>query len=166
MLTQELLKSYFLYDENTGNLIWKVSRGKAKVGNVAGCKKLRGNTRYVDVRLLGKYYLAHRLIWLYVTGENLLPEVQLDHIDGNGLNNKIENLRKCPHGYNMQNKRSAMKNNKTGYLGVSFWSKSQKYVAEIVVEGRRIYLGSFDDPKVAHDVYVDAKRRYHVFGTL
>lgn len=130
---QELLS----YDENTGRLFWKqnVSR-KVKAGDVAGCYTTKG----VRIRLQGINWLAHRIVWILMKGE--LPE-QIDHIDGNPLNNRLANLRAATSTIQNRNKKK-LKTNTTGFAGVSrSRRKSDSYRAQICVDKRQIHLGDF-----------------------
>ena len=86
-LTQKKVKQYLNYDPLTGEFTWIVHRRCLKAGSVAGCL-YRG---YTSIRISGKQYYAHRLAWLYVYG--YFPEHQIDHIDRNPSNNRINNLR-------------------------------------------------------------------------
>jgi hypothetical protein len=100
--------------------------------------------------------LLHR----YIMG--CAPEAieTVDHIDGNTLNCQKSNLRICSGLENSRN-RKRNKNNLSGYKGVSRRKASKKWVAQIQVEGRNFYLGSFTDPKVAHEAYKEAAIKYH-----
>lgn len=76
------------------------------------------------------------------------PKLKCDHRDGNGLNNLRTNLRVATtsqNGYNSRRKSS----NKSGFIGVSWHKRHGKWASEIMVQRRRIHLGSFDDPKIA-----------------
>lgn len=76
----------------------------------------------------------------------------VDHINGDGLDNRRENLRFATNSENMQNSR-LQKNNTSGYKGV-YWDRGRnKWIVRIKVNGRRLNLGYFDDPKEAALVY-------------
>ena len=90
----ELVRS--LFDYHDGSLVWKVNKGTA----VEGGKAHSNGNGYLAIKLFGRPYLEHRLIWLW-HGFDLTGEI--DHIDGNPLNNKIENLRLASHYENMRN---------------------------------------------------------------
>lgn len=137
MITQERLKECLRYDYESGDFYWlKNTRGHYLKGKKAGC----GRNGYIVIGLDGKSYYAHRLAWLYINGEMLK---QIDHIDGNRSNNKIENLRDVSHSENCHNKAKS-RNNKTGVIGVHWNSKEQKFKAQINVDGKRIHLGYHD----------------------
>ena len=110
------LSDFFTYEKETGRLIWKAKRPGpgCVVGNEAGNVKSDG--RYRTVKFFGKRLATHRIIWELVYGE-ISEGLCIDHIDGNGLNNKIENLRATTLSGNQKN-RALSKNNSTGINGV------------------------------------------------
>jgi hypothetical protein len=81
----------------------------------------------------------------------------VDHINGNGLDNRMVNLRVCTAAQNSRN-RKPRKGSLSGYRGVSFYKNYQKWVAQIMYDGVKYYLGYFSDPKEAALAY-DAKAR-------
>jgi len=143
MLTQAMVKELFSYNPDTGVVIEKTRRRGCwkNIGDETGYAHVDGNTMYLRVRVNGKQYSLHRLIWLYMTGR--LPNIT-DHIDGNGLNNKWENLRSTDHSGNGKN-RMKNSNNTTGICGVTWHKKCKKYQAQAVVNKKTIYLGLFID---------------------
>ena len=138
-LSQERVKELFSYDEK--NLIWKVrTSNRIKIGAIAG----NYNHGYREINVDGKRYYAHRLVWLYHYG--YLPKEHLDHINGNTQDNRIENLRIVDPQGNARNCGMSC-NNVSGVKGV-YLNKSQNWVANIVINGKTKYLGSyknFDD---------------------
>lgn len=78
--------------------------------------------------------------------------LEVDHIDHNGLNNQRSNLRLASRSQNMMN-RSLQSNNKSGFKGVSIHKKSGKWVARAKVEGKQHHLGLFDNPLLASKAY-------------
>lgn len=139
--------------------------GGQKVGAIAGSKTFQG---YWVIGVHCRYVVAHRLAWLYVTGE--WPKHEIDHIDGNRLNNKIANLRDVPSFMNKQNERSARTGNSSGYLGVYKIKGSEKWRAEISFGSRanrkRLQVGNFNSPREAHQAYLEMKRKLHAGNTL
>lgn len=132
------------YNPSTGLLIWRVTRGKAIKGNTAGSIQKNG---YLAVNFQGKKYLSHRLAWFLYYGS--WPKYHIDHIDRNPLNNSIENLRDVSRSTNMLN---------TDAKGWEYDRRSGKYLARIMVEGRRKSLGSFKCPTAAHFKYKQYKK--------
>ncbi len=87
-------------------------------------------------------------------------ELEVDHIDGNGLNNQRSNLRLCTTSQNQQNSRRRT-DNTSGYKGVSFDQRRGRWKAQIRVNGKRITLGRYDDIEHAAAAYHEAALRYH-----
>ena len=137
MITQDRLKELFNYDGQ--DLIWKVKRRGTKIGSVAGCVGSRG---YRQIRVDTKKHYAHRLIWLYHFGS--FPTNQIDHIDRNKLNNRIDNLRDVTQQENCKNK-SKDKRNTSGITGVHWHKALGKWRAQGRVDNKRIHLGYFTD---------------------
>ena len=160
-LTQEQLKNKLHYDKETGVFTWILQYGKVKPGMIAGIKNKKG---YIQIGFLKKLYLAHRLAWFYIHGK--WPKNEIDHINGIKNDNRICNLRDILHDENNQNINKPQKNNKTGYLGVSFMKNRNKYQAQICINGKTKHIGLFDSAKEAHDEYIKYKRKHHKFSNL
>lgn len=134
------------YHAEDGTFVWRISAGTKKAGALAGNKRADGYTR---IKLHKKLYLAHRLAWLVEHG---VWPVTLDHIDGNGSNNRIVNLRECTMSQNKANSRS-YKNNKSGVKGV-FWNKKlERWGASIQCGGKRHHLGLYHTKEEAALAY-------------
>jgi HNH endonuclease len=115
---------------------------------------------YLRLRIDGRKHLQHRLAWLYMTGTN--PNAEIDHIDGNRANNRLQNLRLASHSENQQN-RSARSKNSSGLLGVTWHSKIGKFQSRIMHNHKAHHLGYFSSPNEAHQAYLEAKQRLHEF---
>jgi len=144
-----------LYEISDGVFVRRVSRSgpNGKAGSVAGTD-LNG---YVAIRVDRVSYLAHRLVWLLNHGR--FPAGEIDHINGQKADNRIENLREVNHRTNCENEVRARNNNKLGLLGVSL--DAGKFKAQININGKKVNLGRFRSATEAHEKYLDAKRRYH-----
>lgn len=156
MITQDYLKQIFEY--KNGKLIWKlkVSR-KNNIGQIAGTKTVNLNNRYKVVGLNNKNYLLHRLIFAWHYG--IFPK-EIDHIDGNVLNNKIENLRIATHEENQRNGK-LRKNNNSGCKNVSYRKRDKVYHVSINVGGKVKHIGVFKDLELADLVAQEARNKYH-----
>lgn len=143
--TASEVRNLFLYNEETGDLIWRRNKNRARAGQVAGYFDKK---QYRDVMIDGRNYKAHRLIWVLKTGE--WPPDQIDHKDGNPSNNRWDNLRLATNQQNHANRRRN-KNNTTGYRHVVYRKDRPKspWHARITVNGRDLYCGSFVTPEEA-----------------
>lgn len=157
MITQEHLKSLYHYDPDTGLFTSIKERRNWKKGRVAGTVN-----EYIIIRIDEVGYRAHRLAWLYMTGE--FPEAQIDHINGDKLDNRFSNLRPCNTSENSQNILKPRADCKSGYKGVAWRQRNKKFHATIRVKGRGIHLGYFDTAEDAHKAYLEAKYEHHPFS--
>jgi hypothetical protein len=157
------LKEVLHYDPSTGVFTWATNMGgRGKVGAVAGWSHQDG---YMEIGVFGRKVRAHRLAWLFVFGR--WPICQIDHINGDRADNRIENLREVTDKENRQNLRTAMVTNKTtGLLGSAPTANGKRWMAKISLHRKQIYLGTFDSPELAHQAYLDAKRRLHIACTI
>jgi HNH endonuclease/AP2 domain len=154
MITQEIAHQLFEYRD--GELYWKVKPCRRDpIGTKAGhFDSARG---YTSINYKKKRYYLHRIIFLMQHG--FLP-AEVDHIDGNKANNKIENLRVCSHSENGFNK-AAQSNSKSGVKNVS-WSKVRnKWIVFIKSNNKQKNIGGFDDLELAELVAVMAREKYH-----
>ena len=149
MITQLELIRLLNYNPNTGLFIWLISTARRiKVGDIAGSLNNRG---YITIIINGKSYKAHRLAFLYMTGN--WPKDQVDHINMIKSDNRWNNLREAN---TSQNKGNSLKHNdnKSGVKGV-YWNKTiNKWCAQIGVNSKTIHLGYFDnieDAKIAYE---------------
>lgn len=155
------VESYLICDAEKGELRWTATRGKARAGALAGSTAANG---YQYIKLQGKGYLAHRVIWFFAHG--VWPSGSLDHINGDRSDNRIANLREVSARGNAENMRRPGRANTSGFLGVSRVKESNRWLATIRANGRSISLGYFGTPEEAHATYVQAKRRLHAGCTI
>jgi len=137
----------------SGDLIWAENYGpRARKGALVGCKDTHG---YLQVKLSGKFVFVHRIIWYM--HKFSLPE-QIDHINRDRGDNRIENLRES---CNLQNTQNAglRKDNKHGCAGVG--ERHGKWFARIGCNGNRIHLGTFLTLEDAKNAYIAAKLKHH-----
>ncbi|MCU4119319.1 HNH endonuclease signature motif containing protein [Variovorax sp. N23] len=158
-LTAARLRELLHYDPETG-VFTRASGGPGiRIGDVAGSLHADG---YVAIMLKGSLYQAHRLAMLYVNGQ--WPDGEVDHRNGNRSDNRIDNLRNTTATVNQQNRQRATVKNKVGLLGVTV--RREKFRASITVAGKTRYLGDFDTPELAHQAYLEEKRRVHPGCTI
>jgi hypothetical protein len=116
---------------------------------------------YRKIRINGRSYLAHRLAWLYMTGE--WPQNVIDHASGQRSDNRWENLRAASPLLNSHN-RKRPSNNTSGFKGVTFYKAGNIWRAFIRVDGLLRFLGSFPTPELAADAYAAAANDH--FGSF
>jgi hypothetical protein len=147
-------EKYLIYRPRKGELRWiKPPGNRVKVGSRAGFNMQHG---YRCICLRGRYYLEHRVAWYLKTG--VWPR-QVDHRDGNGLNNKWQNLRLATTSQNQANKKLG-RNNTSGYKGVCWHKGGQRWAAMIEIGGRQKWLGTYETPELAHIAYVAAAKKH------
>lgn len=153
MITQELLLKYFDYKD--GKLTRKiVFNNRNKLNEEVGWLKPHG---YKYVSILSTNQLVHRMIYLMF--HNKLPKY-VDHIDGNKLNNKIENLREATNAQNSWNA-GIRKNNTSGVKGVYWEKKSNCWHAQCFVNYQNHFLGRYKNIEEAKKVVAEFRTKHH-----
>jgi len=133
------------YDRQTGIFTWRTNGGsRAREGSLAGSVNSSG---YRVIRIGGCDFYAHRIAWFFEFG--VMVDL-IDHIDGNPSNNAISNLREATKSKNGAN-RGKQANNTSGFKGVT--KHYRKWVAQIQVNGRNLYIGLFETPEEASAAY-------------
>lgn len=144
------IKKVLDYDKMTGSFTWRaVSKyHSGKRGKVAGCH----SKGYVFININSKRYPAHKLAWLYI--HKYLPDY-LDHINGNGEDNRIANLRECSHAENTRN--HGKRTNNSGLpTGVRFMNNG--YQARVTYNNKQYHLGVYNTPQRAEDIYLQTRK--------
>ena len=159
MNEQELIKelnTFCKYDPITGNLIAFKHRPKTRIqiGKILGTVHSRG---YLVFRLKGTLYKVHRLAWLLTY--NQWPKHQIDHINVDNKDNRLNNLRDIPQSINLKNRRKSC-NNTSGVTGVIFHKNTNKWFATIETEGIRHSLGYYENFNDAVDARETAEIKY------
>ena len=140
MITYNRVRELFDYRDD-GCLIWKVSRGGVKKGDVAGC--ICATCGYCLIKADNRIYKAHRLIYLWHHG--YMPENNLDHINRIRTDNRIENLRETSDQCNMRNTGN-YRTNRSGVKGIhTHKAWKGKWRVEITVNSKTYNLGTFND---------------------
>lgn len=147
---------YVSYNPDTGQFIrLKPTSRKTKVGEIVGT--YHKATGYVYLSINKKKYRAHRLAWFYSYG--YWPENDIDHINGNRADNRLENLREATRSENMYNQTRVRKNSKIKVTGVSY--NRDRYRARINAEGKQYHIGTYDTIEEAETAYLEAKKKLH-----
>ena len=131
--TVQQLNDRFTYNPESGELIWKNGRCK---GKAAGFNQ----NGYRLIRLSGVTYYAHRLIWKMVKGAD--PAFTIDHINGDGSDNRIDNLRDVEHKVNLKNQK-LRSTNTTGITGVYWREDRGVWSVSAHVGGKLTVVGAF-----------------------
>jgi len=146
------------YNPDDGSFTWTKTRNYMCVeGAKAGC--ICPAQGYLRVRVNRKLYMAHRLAFILM-GVKLEDEFVVDHRDGDRLNNKWSNLRKCLPKENGKNKRT-MASNTTGHKGVTYHKRDKVWISYITTDGVKKHLGSFKTIGEAASVATEARIKYH-----
>jgi len=155
-LTAERVRELFSYDEDTGDLVRKITTSsRAIAGTIAGSTRKDGYKIICIDGVCDNY--VRRIVWLYHYGE--LPSYDIDHINHNPSDNKIDNLREVEHIDNLRNT-SMHKHNTSGILGVSWNSGKKKWEAYISVRRRKINLGLHEEKSDAVHARKLAEKEY------
>ena len=154
-LTAHDLRRGLSYDPETGIFRWSSPRPKIKVGTIAGTEQCG----YWMIHFSGVDYHAHRLAWLYMTGE--WPSGGVDHKNRDRLDNRWANLREANQSQNGANI-GLLRSNTSGFKGVSFHKRARKWHAYIKSGRRRIHLGLHETAEDAAAAYDAAAKR--IFG--
>ncbi len=131
--------------------------GNFYIGDIL-CGALTGGG-YKSIHIGGKRILTHRAIFIYHNGE-IPKNYVIDHINGEPLDNRIENLRAVSKSQNNQNSKINVANT-SGTIGVSFQKASQKWKSSIKLKGKDKYLGYFTDKDDAIKARKDAEIKYN-----
>lgn len=119
----------------------------------------KGYTYYVRSDTKCNVLLLHRLILERMLGRTLSRNERVDHINRNGLDNRRSNLRLATHSQNMIN-RKLQANNSSGYRGVYWHTRDKKWISQIRVNNKSVYLGCFLEIQDAVSAYQDAAKKY------
>lgn len=154
-LGAEKLYEVLHYAPSTGAFTWRVTRrGLAWKGKPAGSLH---STGYVLIKIDGVQYKAHRLAWLYMSGE--WPKYQIDHVNGDRADNRFANLRQATPSENSRNKKLHPYSH-SGVRGVTWHEREKKWIVRIQGSEQRVYLGSFTRLEDAAAAYDAAAKRY------
>lgn len=166
-ITQAIVRELLEYDQDTGILRWKdrdrrwfLSKASQKqfqskfAGKIAGSRCSKG---YIHVSIANRLCKAHRVIWLWMTGE--WPQGLIDHENHVRDDNRWSNLRSVSPLGNSQNK-AVRSDNTSGTAGVVLHKSNQKWAARIKINGKRVSLGEYFDKADAIEARKAAEKLY------
>jgi hypothetical protein len=158
-IAPETVREWLIYYPETGLFRWRQGGwGPRKEGEIAGTQDAK--SRYVKISVEGRLYFAHRLAFLYMLGR--CPRY-IDHVNGDGRDNRWCNLRPATHSQNCAN--GKLRKSISGVRGVRFRPDFDKWVAQIRIGNRMEYLGSFATKQEAVDAFRVARlKEFGEFG--
>jgi hypothetical protein len=153
--TIEEIKKVLWYDKESGLFLARFSAKKHKAWRMIGSFESKG---YLQIKIGNHCYMAHRLAWKYVTGDDP-GDFQIDHKDLNKSNNAFSNLRLVTNKQNCENRKINARN-KTGHRGV--YMRGNRFYAEICHNYVRMKIGTYTTLQEAIDAV--AKKRKELFS--
>lgn len=167
-VTPEILREFLDYNHETGCLTWKqrdvkwfASPAACQTWNARFAGKPAFSTHagrgYLSGEVFTVRFKAHRVAWAIYHGK--WPSNEIDHINHDTSDNRIDNLRDVPRSENLKN-RPAQKNNQSGFVGVRWNRHIARWTAFIGVSNDTIYLGSFSTAQDAINARVMAEKQF------
>lgn len=153
VLTQSIIKDHLSYNSETGIVSRrKTVTSRKEIDNVGWIN----NNGYVVCKFLGKSYVLHKLIWIYMTGK--YPSGDIDHINGIRHDNRWSNLREATRSQNINNM-GIKKSNTSGYRGI--YKSGKGWGAKCMIKGKITHLGVFSTAQEASIAYETFAREKH-----
>ena len=137
-------------------ITWVDDRDYDKLSKYKWCAKESGGKKFYAIRrksIVGSHIYMHKEIM------NFPERYEVDHINGNTLDNRRSNLRVCSHKQNIRNQKLSAASS-SGYKGVSQVKSTKRWMAYIKVNQKRIYLGTFEDKINAAIAYNEAAKKH------
>ncbi len=141
------------YNPETGKIL------RFKGGEFKETVKPHKRTGYLWYSINKQVYAGHRLAWKIYYRQDVLSDMEIDHINGDQSDNRISNLRLVKMNENMKNKKTYC-SNKSGIVGVAKRSDTNSWRSQISVNGKAIKLGSFKTKDEAISARLAAEKKY------
>jgi len=155
MPSSEELNRELRYDPLTGELHWRIPKKKRIMNRRAGC--IKGRYRYLSINRIN--YLEHRIIWTMIYGS--IPDgYEIDHLNRDRFDNRLENLRLVTRRENILNSGVAS-SDCSKYTGVTKSVIPGKYTAGFFINSNRVHLGTYATEEEAYNVYCQAVIEYN-----
>lgn len=152
MIDQETALELFDYRE--GELYWRVKKSKK---TIIGARAGFYNQAYGQIRVNARAQYIHRIVYTMFFG---VTDLEIDHVDGDKHNNRIENLRAATRKQNSVNMRPT-RCNTSGHKNVSLHARSGKWQVRLIADGKSMFFGLFDDLELAALMASEARDKYH-----
>ena len=143
-----------LFDYKDGELFWKKPGPNKRTDRPAGAVNRDG---YRRIKYMYKLYSVHRLVWTYHGND---PVDFIDHINGDVLDNRIENLRAATHSQNCMNTR-LRSDSTSGIKGVHWNKAKQMWRGVVIVDGKHYYAGYFENKNDAGSEVAKLRQKLH-----
>lgn len=150
-LDVDSVRREFFYSPKSGIVMRRFARQENQPWTKCGWDTRKG---YRQLRVFGEQLPEHVFAWLYMTGE--WPEKLIDHINRDKSDNRWDNLRCVDDRTNKLNG-GMYANNKSGYRGVCWYPRKQKWLAQITVNNKRRHIGYFESAELASAAYMTAR---------
>ena len=150
----DILRERLIYEPDTGLFRYRYDFNVMRAGDAAGRPNTNG---HIQISINSKRYMAHNLAWLYMT--SIYPDFIVDHKNRIYSDNSWNNLRRATLSENMGNSKLS-KINTSGLKGVYWHKTKKKWVAQIGLKNKRVYLGSFTEKEKAQEAYRNAAAEY------
>lgn len=148
------IKEFLSYDPISGFFTWvKVLGGRTIPGSIAGTETNRG---YIQLKFNGKYYLAHRLAFFFMTGS--FPAEDVDHVNGVTTDNRFFNLRLATTTQNLCNTKVRSDSN-SGIKGITYIKENKTWRAKLSMRGKTVFQKNF---KFLEDACKEIKRQREI----
>lgn len=146
---EELKKVFRIKNGNLERLNYRYPNGKWTVVE----NKKNHNKGYCFVGFNGTKILYHVIIWILSTGKDIPQGIEIDHINGNKIDSRIENLRLVTTRQNQQNR----KKHRAGRLvGATYCKEHNYWQSRITIDKTHIRLGCYKTEQEAHEAYTIA----------
>lgn len=155
-LSREELLKILRYDPDAGLLWWRERGSSRRFGKPIGSIDRRSRRMYLRFRLKHQTYSVHRIAFFMYHGYE--PH-EVDHWNGNSLDNRIGNLRPAAPSMNNANSRLSSSNT-SGFKGASWDKHKRRWAASITKNYKHYFLGYFDTPEEAHQAYMTAAKNF------
>jgi hypothetical protein len=153
--SREYIASLLEYEAGTGIFRWTKTRVGARAGKIAGTLDANG---YLKIRIYGRFYMAHRLAWLFAYGH--WPDGPIDHINRSPSDNRLPNLRACSAAENNRNT-GARRDNTSGVKGVGWNRQKGAWRVRIKAAGKEVHGGFFKDIEDAKRAIRELRNQLH-----